>query len=58
MTFGKTSATNVFCAKAKQQQQMFSVRKRSDSNKASIGTEINYTFCDGPSFCMYFIYLL
>ncbi|WP_374963992.1 hypothetical protein [Lysinibacillus sp. RS5] len=29
----KASATNVFCAKAKRQLQMFSVRKRSDSNK-------------------------
>jgi len=26
-------ATNVFCAKAKRQQQKFSVRKRSGSNK-------------------------
>ncbi|MGE6516427.1 hypothetical protein [Lysinibacillus sphaericus] len=26
-------ATNVLCAKAKRQQQMFYVRKRSDSNK-------------------------
>ncbi|QQP14222.1 hypothetical protein FJQ98_09485 [Lysinibacillus agricola] len=26
-------ATNGFCAKAKRQQQMVSVRKRSDSNK-------------------------
>ncbi|OXS76389.1 hypothetical protein B1B04_05295 [Lysinibacillus sp. KCTC 33748] len=26
------TATNVFCAKAERQQQMFSVRKRSDSN--------------------------
>jgi len=30
----EATATNVFCAKAKRQQQMFSVRKRSDSNKA------------------------
>ncbi|MEB2281417.1 hypothetical protein LAV73_15650 [Lysinibacillus xylanilyticus] len=29
----EASATNVFCAKAKRQQQMFSVRKRSVSNK-------------------------
>ncbi|MGA3600747.1 hypothetical protein, partial [Lysinibacillus agricola] len=29
----EASATNVFCAKAKRQQQMFSVRKRGDSNK-------------------------
>jgi len=29
----EATATNVFCAKAKRQQQMFSVRKRSDSNK-------------------------
>ncbi|MFJ8460021.1 hypothetical protein ACIQ57_12900 [Lysinibacillus xylanilyticus] len=27
------TATNVFYAKAKRQQQMFSMRKRSDSNK-------------------------
>ncbi|MGE7942141.1 hypothetical protein ACQKNB_08635 [Lysinibacillus xylanilyticus] len=30
----EASATNVFCAKAKRQQQMFSVRKRSVSGKA------------------------
>ncbi|WP_161804422.1 hypothetical protein [Lysinibacillus xylanilyticus] len=29
----EATATNVFCAKAKRQQQMFSVRKRSGSNK-------------------------
>ncbi|MGE7915625.1 hypothetical protein [Lysinibacillus xylanilyticus] len=29
----EATATNVFCAKAKRQQQMFSVRKRSVSNK-------------------------
>jgi len=29
----KQPATNVYCAKAKRQQQMFTVRKRSDSNK-------------------------
>jgi hypothetical protein len=29
----KASATDLFCAKAKRQQQMFSVRKRSNSNK-------------------------
>ncbi|WP_374966726.1 hypothetical protein [Lysinibacillus sp. RS5] len=29
----KASATNVFCAKAKRQLQMFSARKRSDSGK-------------------------
>ncbi|WP_158002986.1 hypothetical protein [Lysinibacillus sp. FJAT-14222] len=28
----EATATNVFCAKAKRQQQMFSVRKRSDSH--------------------------
>ncbi|KOS63951.1 hypothetical protein [Lysinibacillus sp. FJAT-14222] len=29
----EATATNGFCAKAKRQQQMVSVRKRSDSNK-------------------------
>ncbi|MGE7128676.1 hypothetical protein [Lysinibacillus xylanilyticus] len=33
MPCSEASATNVFCAKAKRQQQMFSVRKRSVSNK-------------------------
>ncbi|MGY3190490.1 hypothetical protein [Lysinibacillus sp. TE18511] len=31
----EATATNVFCAKAKRQQQMFSVRKQSVSTKAS-----------------------
>ncbi|MGE7133105.1 hypothetical protein [Lysinibacillus xylanilyticus] len=29
----EAAAANVFCAKAKRQQQMFSARKRSDSSK-------------------------
>ncbi|MFB7156280.1 hypothetical protein [Lysinibacillus sp. NPDC056232] len=32
-TESKSTATIVYCAKAKRQQQMFSVRKRSVSNK-------------------------
>jgi len=33
MCESKAAATNVLCAKAKRQQQMFYVRKQSDSNK-------------------------
>ncbi|MBG9453178.1 hypothetical protein ABE61_03550 [Lysinibacillus sphaericus] len=49
-----TSATSVFCAKAERQQQVFSVRKRSDSNKCLIYENIVAVTADVQStlFCL------
>ncbi|WP_285398871.1 hypothetical protein [Lysinibacillus sp. fls2-241-R2A-57] len=38
-----TATTNLYCAKAKRQQQIFTVRKRSDSNNKSLLCESEAT---------------